>query len=145
MTPAPASPTPWLLRWQGLLASGEPGPLSGRLSLIAGLVLCALMAGLPLVTRGGLSLLIAACGLLWILWALRTPAQGLGPIHLWLLGVLAVAILATGFSPVPVAAFKGLMKLVSYLGVYALMRQLLAKSWNPILGPVIPDGSSKLV
>ena len=53
MTPAPASPTPWLLRWQGLLAGGT-GPLASRLSLVAGLVLCALMAGLPLVTRGGL-------------------------------------------------------------------------------------------
>ena len=122
---APA-PTPLLLRWQGLLAGAAPGRLGGHLPLLAGLVLCALMAGLPLVTRGGLSLLIAACGLLWILWALRTRPEGLGPIHLWLLGVLAVAVLATGFSPVPLAAFKGLLKLVSYLGVYALMRQLLA-------------------
>jgi putative inorganic carbon (HCO3(-)) transporter len=122
---APA-PTPLLLRWQGLLAAAAPGRLGAQLPLIAGLVLCALMAGLPLVTRGGLSLLIASCGLLWILWALRTRPEGLGPIHLWLLGVLAVAVLATGFSPVPLAAFKGLLKLVSYLGVYALMRQLLA-------------------
>ncbi len=136
---APA-PTPLLLRWQGLLAGAAPGRLGGHLPLLAGLVLCALMAGLPLVTRGGLSLLIAACGLLWILWALRTPAQGLGPIHLWLLGVLAVAILATGFSPVPVAAFKGLMKLVSYLGVYALMRQLLATAplwWDRITAALL--------
>ena len=122
---APA-PTPLLLRWQGLLAAAAPGRLGAQLPLIAGLVLWALMAGLPLVTRGGLSLLIASCGLLWILWALRTRPEGLGPIHLWLLGVLAVAVLATGFSPVPLAAFKGLLKLVSYLGVYALMRQLLA-------------------
>jgi putative inorganic carbon (HCO3(-)) transporter len=122
---APSS-TPLLLRWQGLLAAAAPGRLGVQLPLIAGLVLCALMAGLPLVTRGGLSLLIASCGLLWILWALRTRPEGLGPIHLWLLGVLAVAVLATGFSPVPLAAFKGLLKLVSYLGVYALMRQLLA-------------------
>jgi putative inorganic carbon (HCO3(-)) transporter len=136
---APA-PTPLLLRWQGLLAGAAPGRLGGHLPLLAGLVLCALMAGLPLVTRGGLSLLIAASGLLWLLWALRTPARGLGPIHLWLLGVLAVAILATGFSPVPVAAFKGLMKLVSYLGVYALMRQLLATAplwWDRITAALL--------
>ena len=136
---APA-PTPLLLRWQGLLAGAAPGRLGGHLPTLAGLVLCALMAGLPLVTRGGLSLLIAACGLLWILWALRTPARGLGSIHLWLLGVLAVAILATGFSPVPVAAFKGLMKLVSYLGVYALMRQLLATAplwWDRITAALL--------
>jgi putative inorganic carbon (HCO3(-)) transporter len=136
---APA-PTPLLLRWQGLLAGAAPGRLGGHLPTLAGLVLCALMAGLPLVTRGGLSLLIAACGLLWILWALRTPARGLGSIHLWLLGVLAVALLATGFSPVPVAAFKGLMKLVSYLGVYALMRQLLATAplwWDRITAALL--------
>lgn len=63
-----------------------------------------------------------------MLWALRTPPGGIGPINLALLAVLAVALLATGFSPVPVAAAKGLMKLTSYLGVYALMRQLLTSS-----------------
>jgi putative inorganic carbon (HCO3(-)) transporter len=140
MTPAPASPTPWLLRWQGLLATGEPGPLSRRLSLIAGLVLCALMAGLPLVTRGGLSLLILAAGLLWLLWSLRTPAGPIRPISAWLLVMLAVAVLATGFSPVPLAAFKGLLKLVSYLGVYALMRQLLEAAppwWDRIVAALL--------
>jgi len=140
MTPAPASPTPWLLRWQGLLATGEPGPLSERLSLIAGLVLCALMAGLPLVTRGGLSLLILAAGLLWLLWSLRTPAGPIRPISAWLLVMLAVAVLATGFSPVPLAAFKGLLKLVSYLGVYALMRQLLEAAppwWDRIVAALL--------
>ena len=102
MTPAPApSTTPLLLRWQGLLATGQPGVLSGRLPLLAGLVLCALMAGLPLVTRSGLSLLILASGLLWLLWALRTPAGAIRPISGWLLAMLAVAVLATGFSPVP--------------------------------------------
>ena len=134
------APTPLLLRWQGLLAATAPGRLESRLPLLAGLVLCALMAGLPLVTRGGLSLLIAACGLLWLLWALRTKAEGLSAIHLWLLGVLAIAVLATGFSPVPMAAFKGLMKLVSYLGVYALMRQLLASAplwWDRITAALL--------
>ena len=140
MTPAPAPPTPWLLRWQGLLADTPPGPLGERLSLVAGLVLCALMAGLPLVTRGGLSLLIAAAGLLWLLWSLRTPAGAIRPVSAWLLAMLAVAVLATGFSPVPVAAFKGLLKLVSYLGVYALMRQLLEAApqwWNRIVAALL--------
>ena len=121
-----AAPPPLLLRWQGLLSRSRGGWLSEHIQLLAGLVLCALLAGLPLVTRGGLSLLIAAAGLLWLLWALRTPAGGIGAINGWLLAVLAVAAVATGFSPVPMAAFKGLLKLVSYLGVYALMRQLLA-------------------
>jgi putative inorganic carbon (HCO3(-)) transporter len=140
MPQATAAPTPLLLRWQGLLSSGGGGPLAGRLPLLAGWVLCALMAGLPLVTRGGLSLLIAACGLLWLLWALRTPPAGLGTIHTWLLAVLAIAVLATGFSPVPVAAFKGLLKLVSYLGVYALMQQLLREApqwWDRLVAALL--------
>ena len=137
---SPAAPTPLLLRWQGLLAGSPAGRITQHLPLISGLVLCALLAGLPLVTRAGLSLLIAACGLLWVLWALRTTPGQIGPINLALLAVLAVALLATGFSPVPVAAAKGLMKLTSYLGVYALMRQLLASSplwWDRLVAALL--------
>jgi len=139
MSPAPA-PVPLLLRWQGLLAHGTSGPLAKHLPTVAGLVLCALMAGLPLVTRSGLSLLILAAGLLWLLWALRTPAGTIGPISGWLLVVLGVSVLATGFSPVPKEALQGLAKLVSYLGVYALMRQLLAEEplwWDRIVGALL--------
>jgi len=140
MNPAPASSTPWLLRWQGLLAGAPAGVLGDRLPLLAGLVLCDLMAGLPLVTRGGLSLLILASGLLWLLWALRQPAGPIRPISAWLLAMLAVALLATGFSPVPLATLKSLMKLLSYLGVYALMRQLLEAApqwWNRIVAALL--------
>jgi len=121
--------------------AGQPaGVLSSRLPLIAGVLLCALMAGLPLVSRAGLSLLIAASGLLWLLWALRTPPGGLQPIHRWMLAILAITLVATGFSPVPMAAAKGLLKLLSYLGVYALMRQLLAAApawWDRIVAALL--------
>jgi putative inorganic carbon (HCO3(-)) transporter len=140
MSLAPVPSTPWLLRWQGLLAGSASGPISSRFSLLAGLVLCALMAGLPLVTRGGLSLLILSAGLLWLLWALCTPAGRIGGISGWLLVMLGIAVLATGFSPVPMAAFKGLLKLTSYLGVYALMRELLAYApqwWNRIVAALL--------
>ncbi|MFZ9945652.1 MAG: IctB family putative bicarbonate transporter [Vulcanococcus sp.] len=140
MSLAPVPSTPWLLRWQGLLAGSASGPISSRFSLLAGLVLCALMAGLPLVTRGGLSLLILSAGLLWLLWALCTPAGRIGGISGWLLVMLGIAVLATGFSPVPMAAFKGLLKLTSYLGVYALMRELLAHApqwWNRIVAALL--------
>jgi putative inorganic carbon (HCO3(-)) transporter len=140
MSLAPVPSTPWLLRWQGLLAGSASGPISSRFSLLAGIVLCALMAGLPLVTRGGLSLLILAAGLLWLLWALCTPAGRIGGISGWLLVMVGVAVLATGFSPVPMAAFKGLLKLISYLGVYALMRELLARApqwWNRIVAALL--------
>jgi putative inorganic carbon (HCO3(-)) transporter len=133
-------PTPLLLRWQGLLARGPAGWLGNHLAELAGLVLCALLAVLPVVSRSGLSLLIAACVLLWVVWALRTPPGKIGAINLALLAVLAIAVLATGFSPVPLAAAKGLIKLSSYLGVYALMRQLLASSplwWDRLVGALL--------
>lgn len=98
------------------------------------------MAGLPLVSRGGLSLLITASGLLWLLWALRCRPSGLQPIHRWMLLILGIALVATGFSPVPTAAAKGLLKLLSYLGVYALMRQLLASApawWDRIVAALL--------
>ncbi|MFN9645424.1 MAG: IctB family putative bicarbonate transporter [Cyanobacteriota bacterium] len=134
------APPPLVLRWQGLLAQQRVGWLGQQLELIAGLMLCALMAWLPQITRGGLTLLIAACGLLWLLWGLRTRPGPLGQLNGWLLAVLAVAVVATGFSPVPLAAFKGLMKLVSYLGVYALMNQLLRAAplwWDRITAALL--------
>ena len=129
-----------ILRWQGLMAQAPGGLLSKQLPLIAGVVLCALMAGLPLVTRSGFSLLIAACGLLWVLLALRTPPGKVGSINRWILGIMALALLATGFSPVPSAALHGLVKLLSYLGVYALMRELLATApiwWDRIVAALL--------
>ncbi|EDY38604.1 inorganic carbon transporter [Cyanobium sp. PCC 7001] len=137
--PVSPAPAPLLLRWQGWLVDGG-GPLAQRLLPIAGLTLCALMAGLPVLSRAGLSLLILASGLLWLLLVLRRPAAGLGAIHTWILAILAVSLLATGFSPVPVAAAKGLLKLVSYLGVYALMQELLHQAplwWDRIVAALL--------
>ena len=139
MVPAP-TPVPLLLRWQGLLAALPAGRLGSHLPLLAGLILCALLAGLPLVTRSGLSLLIAASALLWVVWALRTPPGRIGAINGWLLLVIGVAVVATGFSPVPKAALVGLAKLLSYLSVYALMRQLLATAplwWDRLVGALL--------
>lgn len=131
---------PLLLRWQGLLAGWRVGTVGEQLVPLAGLVLCALMAGLPLVSRAGLSLLILASGALWLLLALRRPAQGIGAINAWILVILAVALVATGFSPVPSAAAKGLLKLVSYLGVYALMQEVLSAAplwWDRIVASLL--------
>ena len=136
LSPAP----PLLLRWQGLLADWRVGPVGQRLVPLAGLVLCALMAGLPLMSRAGLSLLILASGVLWLLLALRRPAGGIGAINAWILVILAVALVATGFSPVPNAALKGLVKLVSYLGVYALMHEVLSAAplwWDRIVASLL--------
>jgi len=137
---AVSSSPPLLLRWQGLLAAWPAGPIGAQLVPIGGLVLCLLMAGLALVTRSGLSLLILACSLLWLLIALRRPAGAIGGINGWILAILAVSLLATGFSPVPSAALKGLLKLASYLGVYALMHEVLRAAprwWDRIVAALL--------
>ena len=49
-------------------------------------------------------------------------------------------MLATGFSPVPADAAKGLLKLLSYLGVYALISRLLNEAprwWDRLLGALL--------
>ena len=114
---------PLLMCWQGQLKAGDD--VLHRLEWLSAAVLILLLSGLPLLTRTGLALVIAAAGLLWLLWSLVTPAERIGPISGWLLLFLGIAALATGFSPVPVAAAKGLVKLISYLGVYALIRKVL--------------------
>ena len=140
MSAGSAPSTPWLLRWQGILGDASDGPLGSRLSLIAGSVLCVLLAAMPFVTRAGLSLLILASGLLWLVWSLCLPAGRIGRISGWLLLMLGIAVLATGFSPVTPAAFKGLLKLISYLGVYALLRQLLEQAplwWDRLVAALL--------
>eukprot|EP00457_Paulinella_chromatophora_P009373 gb/GEZN01009437.1/.p1 GENE.gb/GEZN01009437.1/~~gb/GEZN01009437.1/.p1 ORF type:complete len:435 (+),score=-46.21 gb/GEZN01009437.1/:148-1305(+) len=67
------------------------------------------------------------CGGLWFLWTLIIPTKLVSPINGWLIAILGLTVLATGFSPVPVAAAKGLIKLIGYLSVYALMQKLLDK------------------
>jgi putative inorganic carbon (HCO3(-)) transporter len=137
---AVSSSPPLLLRWQGLLAAGPAGPITDRLVPISGVVLCALMAGLALFTRSGMSLMILACSLLWLLLALRRPAGAIGGINAWILAILAIALLATGFSPVPSAALKGLLKLASYVAVYALMHEVLRTAprwWDRIVAALM--------
>ena len=140
MTPSPT--IPWLLRWQGQLAGRDTSFLRRQLPHLAGVILTALLMLMPFISRGGLGLMITACGLLWLVWGLASAPsrQRLGALNGWLLIYLALALLATGFSPVPAAAAKGLLKLLSYLGVYALMRRLLEQApqwWNRLLAGLL--------
>ena len=130
-----------MLRWQGCLPATSEG--LQRLEQVSGAVLMLLLAGLPLVSRSGLALEMAASGLLWLLWSLSAPPGRIGPISGWLLLILAVAALSTGWSPVPIAAAKGLLKLLSYLGVYALLCRLLIANrlwWDRLLGALLAGG-----
>lgn len=102
-----------------------------------------LLGSLPFVSRNGLGLEIAATGLLWLLWSLITPAKRIGAISRWALLYLAIALVSTGFSPVPIAAATGLLKLTSYLGVFALMRTLLERQiiwWDRLLAALLGGG-----
>ena len=140
MTPSPT--IPWLLRWQGQLAGRDAILLRRHLPHLAGVILTTLLMLMPFISRGGLGLMITACGLLWLVWGLASAPsrQRLGALNGWLLIYLALALLATGFSPVPAAAAKGLLKLLSYLGVYALMQRLLEQApqwWNRLLAGLL--------
>lgn len=132
------TPPALILRWQGLIQSTDQQ--RKRFEVLAGLLLALLFATLPLVSRIGLGLAILAAGSLWVLWALVTPAGPIRNLSLCLLIFLSIAVLATGFSPVPQAASKGLIKLISYLGVFALIRQLLASQsiwWDRIVAAIL--------
>ena len=138
---ANAMAVPLLLRWQGWVRSSSTQ--QHRLQTITGLVLMALLATLPVISRTGLALVVTACGALWLLWALITPPTRLSSINCWLLLYLGIALLATGFSPVPIAAAKGLIKLLSYLGVYALLSHLLHQRpiwWDRLVAALLSGG-----
>jgi putative inorganic carbon (HCO3(-)) transporter len=78
-----------------------------------------------------------------VIWSLVTPAAPIDKITTWLLIILAVAVLATGVSPVPIAATKGLLKLLSYLAVYALIHKLLIhhqRWWDRLLAGLLSGG-----
>ena len=132
---------PLLLRWQGLTPCSAPQ--QRRLQTTACLMLMALLGTLPFISRPGLALVVTACGAFWLLWALTTPPGRIRAISGWLLLYLAIATVATGFSPVPMAAAKGLIKLLSYLGVFALMRQLLDQRplwWDRLVAALLAGG-----
>ena len=132
---------PLIQRWQGCL---QPQPVvMRRLEWLAALLLMVLLSGLPFLSRSGMALVMVACGLIWLLWSLCTPPVRVETPSSWLLVILGIAILATGFSPVPIAAFKGLLKLLSYLGVYALVLKLLRQQpawWDRLVAGLLGGG-----
>ena len=139
--PPERRPTPLLLRWQGCIPA-SPAALT-RIEQLSGAVLMLLLAGLPFVSRSGLGLEILASGLLWLLWSLCSPPGRIGATGRWLLLILALACLSTGWSPVPLAAAQGLLKLMSYMGFYALLCRLLRSRpiwWDRLLAALLSGG-----
>ena len=139
--PPERRPTPLLLRWQGCIFA-SPAALT-RIEQLSGAVLMLLLAGLPFVSRSGLGLEILSSGLLWLLWSLCSPPGRIGATGRWLFLILALACLSTGWSPVPLAAAQGLLKLMSYMGVYALLCRLLRSRpiwWDRLLAALLSGG-----
>ena len=137
-----------LLDWQGLGRRWEPTRLTRRLPLLAGLLLLSLFTVLPFLSRPGMVLLLLGSGLLWLSWSVLEPPGGTGSMGRRLLVFLAIAVVATGFSPVPREALRGLLKLVLYLGVWALAARLLAQCrrwWNPVLAGLLLGGLAEAV
>ena len=137
-----------LLDWQGLGRRWERTRLTRRLPLLAGLLLLSLFTVLPFLSRPGMVLLLLGSGLLWLSWSVLEPPGGTGSMGRRLLVFLAIAVVATGFSPVPREALRGLLKLVLYLGVWALAARLLAQCrrwWNPVLAGLLLGGLAEAV
>ena len=137
-----------LLDWQGLGRRWERTRLTRRLPLLAGLLLLSLFTVLPFLSRPGMVLLLLGSGLLWLSWSVLEPPGGMGSMGRLLLVFLAIAVVATGFSPVPREALRGLLKLVLYLGVWALAARLLAQCrrwWNPVLAGLLLGGLAEAV
>ena len=138
----------FLLDWQGLGSRWEHTHLTRRLPLLTGLLLLSLFTVLPFLSRPGMVLMLLGAGLLWLSWSILESSGPMGSMGRWLLIFLAVAVVATGFSPVPQEALRGLLKLVLYLGVWALAARLLTEHrswWNPILAGLLLGGLAEAV
>ncbi len=138
-----------LLDWQGLgtLWWGH-GRLERRFPLLAGLLMVSLFTALPFLSRPGIALLLLGHGLLWLCWSVLERRKTMGPLGPCLMVFLAIAIVATGFSPVPHEALPGLFKLVLYMGVWALATRLLERIdgwWNPLLAALLLGGLAESV
>ncbi|PSB35053.1 IctB family putative bicarbonate transporter [Chlorogloea sp. CCALA 695] len=101
----------WLMQWSE--------PLAALLvSLVFGLA--------PFVSNDLVKVLLLACGSFWILLTVADDAKTkVTPIHWLVLLYWAIATVATALSPVKADAFAGLMKLTSYLLLFALSARVL--------------------
>lgn len=79
----------------------------------------------PFVSTNLMSVMLAGCGLFWLLLTIADPREeqriGLTPIHLIVMLYWGISVIATGLSPVKVAAVKGLLKITLYLIMFVFM------------------------
>lgn len=117
-----------LYRLSGSLRQWRQGSWLMQWGEVLGVLLVALVLGLaPFVGTALIGVLLIACGGFWLLLTLSDdPSEtAFTPIHLLVLLYWGVAIVATAFSPVKMAAFSGLVKLSLYLVLFFLMARVL--------------------
>ncbi|MGD1849940.1 MAG: IctB family putative bicarbonate transporter [Cyanophyceae cyanobacterium] len=135
----------FLGRWIGALGSWESGSfLLSHGDAVGSLMAALIFAGSPFIGSGPIGIGQAAAAGFWLL---LTIADGqdhqfnpsalkslFTPIHLPLIVFGAIAIAATGLSPVPRAALSGLFKLGLYLIFFALMARVLrSPKWRSVV------------
>ncbi|WP_009630334.1 IctB family putative bicarbonate transporter [Synechocystis sp. PCC 7509] len=103
----------WLMQWS------EP----------LGALLVSLVIGLaPFVSNDLVKVLLLACASFWLLLTVADDAKTKAtPIHWLVLLYWAIATVATALSPVKADAFAGLMKLTSYLVLFALSARVMRR------------------
>ncbi len=88
-----------------------------------------LFAAAPYVPTTVISVLLVACIGFWVLLTLAEPKEkagwGLTPIHLMVMLYWGISAIATGLSPVKMAAIEGLGKLTLYLLIFVVMARVL--------------------
>ncbi len=88
-----------------------------------------LFAAAPYVPTTVISVLLVACIGFWVLLTLAEPKEksgwGLTPIHLMVMLYWGISAIATGLSPVKMAAIEGLSKLTLYLLIFVVMARVL--------------------
>lgn len=101
----------WFLQW------AEP---------IGALLISLIIATAPFFSTNQIGFLLLAAAAYWVLLTLSDEGRiGMTPIHLLVLLYWGIAVVATAFSPVKMAALEGLIKLTLNLVFFALASKVL--------------------
>ncbi|MCY7405904.1 MAG: IctB family putative bicarbonate transporter [Alkalinema sp. CAN_BIN05] len=97
-----------------------------------------LFAAAPYISTTLISLLLVGCIGFWALLTLAETREksgwGLTPIHLTVMVYWGISAIATGLSPVRMAALEGLSKLTLYLLIFVVMARVLRlEKWRSAL------------
>jgi len=100
---------------------------------LLGSVLVILLGLLPYLENAQTGIISLVVTVLWLVLWLTEPVLPQQPLLLPLFVYWLVAILSVIFSPVPLAALDGLIKLSLYFGVFVALARMVGKGWRSIL------------